>query len=220
MKMSLRIYGLMLLLCAGHLTCAQGDIPLTRPIEIGTNNNLDFRSSNNSGSLLKIPSVIDKNLISKEEKRPSMMPNSNLKQAGFDLEIDTKIAVSERNNSQLPAGDMYLGDFKTRDSIVGVAFRDHGEIDGDRIMILVNEEIVSYNTLLSGSYKTLQIKLKEGFNTVEFRALNQGYAGLNTAQLVALNKENEILMGNNWFLATGSKASMMIYKEKTPDRLE
>ncbi len=210
----------MLLLCAGHLTWAQGDIPLTRPIEIGTNNNLDFRSSNNSGSLLKIPSVIDKNLISKEEKRPSMMPNSNLKQAGFDLEIDTKIAVSERNNSKLPAGDMYLGDFKTRDSIVGVAFRDHGEIDGDRIMILVNEEIVSYNTLLSGSYKTLQIKLKEGFNTVEFRALNQGYAGLNTAQLVALNKENEILMGNNWFLATGSKASMMIYKEKTPDRLE
>ena len=220
MKMSLRIYGLILLISASHLTWAQGDIPLTRPIEIGTNNNLDFRSSNNSGSLLKIPSVIDKNLISKEEKRPSMMPNSNLKQAGFDLEIDTKIAVSERNNSQLPAGDMYLGDFKTRDSIVGVAFRDHGEIDGDRIMILVNEEIVSYNTLLSGSYKTLQIKLKEGFNTVEFRALNQGYAGLNTAQLVALNKENEILMGNNWFLATGSKASMMIYKEKTPDRLE
>lgn len=220
MKMSLRIYGLILLIGAGQLTWAQGDIPLTRPIEIGTNNNLDFRSSNNSGSLLRIPSVIDKNLISKEEKRPSMMPNSNLKQAGFDLEIDTKIAVSERNNSQLPAGDMYLGDFKTRDSIVGMAFRDHGEIDGDRIMILVNEEIVSYNTLLSGSYKTLQIKLKEGFNTVEFRALNQGYAGLNTAQLVALNKENEILMGNNWFLATGSKASMMIYKEKTPDRLE
>ena len=149
-----------------------------------------------------------------------MMPNTNLKQAGFDLEIDTNIAVSERNNSQLPAGDMYLGDFKTRDSIVGVAFRDHGEIDGDRIMIVVNDEIVSYNTLLSGSYKTLQIKLKEGFNNIEFRALNQGYAGLNTAQLVALNKENEILMGNNWFLSTGSKANMMIYKEKTPDRLE
>ncbi|MGB1043654.1 MAG: hypothetical protein ACPGYU_00790 [Flavobacteriaceae bacterium] len=218
--MSLRLYGLILLIVASQHTWAQGDIPLTRPIEIGTNNNLDFKSSNNSGSLLKIPSVIDKNLISKEEKKPSMMPNTNLKQAGFDLEIDTNIAVSERNNSQLPAGDMYLGDFKTRDSIVGVAFRDHGEIDGDRIMIVVNDEIVSYNTLLSGSYKTLQIKLKEGFNNIEFRALNQGYAGLNTAQLVALNKENEILMGNNWFLSTGSKANMMIYKEKTPDRLE
>ena len=218
--MSLRLYGLILLIVASQHTWAQGDIPLTRPIEIGTNNNLDFKSSNNSGSLLKIPSVIDKNLISKKEKKPSMMPNTNLKQAGFDLEIDTNIAVSERNNSQLPAGDMYLGDFKTRDSIVGVAFRDHGEIDGDRIMIVVNDEIVSYNTLLSGSYKTLQIKLKEGFNNIEFRALNQGYAGLNTAQLVALNKENEILMGNNWFLSTGSKANMMIYKEKTPDRLE
>ncbi len=218
--MSLRVYGLILLIVASQHTWAQGDIPLTRPIEIGTNNNLDFKSSNNSGSLLKIPSVIDKNLISKEEKKPSMMPNTSLKQAGFDLEIDTNIAVSERNNSQLPAGDMYLGDFKTRDSIVGIAFRDHGEIDGDRIMIVVNDEIVSYNTLLSGSYKTLQIKLKEGFNSVEFRALNQGYAGLNTAQLVALNKENEILMGNNWFLSTGSKANMMIYKEKTPDRLE
>ncbi len=218
--MSLRVYGLILLIVASQHTWAQGDMPLTRPIEIGTNNNLDFKSSNNSGSLLKIPSVIDKNLISKEEKKPSMMPNTSLKQAGFDLEIDTNIAVSERNNSQLPAGDMYLGDFKTRDSIVGIAFRDHGEIDGDRIMIVVNDEIVSYNTLLSGSYKTLQIKLKEGFNSVEFRALNQGYAGLNTAQLVALNKENEILMGNNWFLSTGSKANMMIYKEKTPDRLE
>lgn len=218
--MSLRIYGLILLIVASQHTWAQGDIPLTRPIKIGTNNNLDFKSSNNSGSLLKIPSVIDNNLISKEEKKPSMMPNTSLKQAGFDLEIDTNIAVSERNNSQLPAGDMYLGDFKTRDSIVGIAFRDHGEIDGDRIMIVVNDEIVSYNTLLSGSYKTLQIKLKEGFNSVEFRALNQGYAGLNTAQLVALNKENEILMGNNWFLSTGSKANMMIYKEKTPDRLE
>lgn len=218
--MSLRLYGLILLIVASQHTWAQGDIPLTRPIEIGTNNNLDFKSSNNSGSLLKIPSVIDNNLISKEEKKPSMMPNTSLKQAGFDLEIDTNIAVSERNNSQLPAGDMYLGDFKTRDSIVGIAFRDHGEIDGDRIMIVVNDEIVSYNTLLSGSYKTLQIKLKEGFNSVEFRALNQGYAGLNTAQLVALNKENEILMGNNWFLSTGSKANMMIYKEKTPDRLE
>lgn len=218
--MSLRLYVLILLIVASPHTWAQGDIPLTRPIEIGTNNNLDFKSSNNSGSLLKIPSVIDKNLISKEEKKPSMMPNTNLKQAGFDLEINTNIAVSERNNSQLPAGDMYLGDFKTRDSIVGVAFRDHGEIDGDRIMIVVNDEIVSYNTLLSGSYKTLQIKLKEGFNNIEFRALNQGYAGLNTAQLVALNKENEILMGNNWFLSTGSKANMMIYKEKTPDRLE
>lgn len=218
--MSLKIYSLILLIVASQHTWAQGDIPLTRPIEIGTNNNLDFKSSNNSGSLLKIPSVIDKNLISKDEKKPSMMPNTSLKQAGFDLEIDTNIAVSERNNSQLPAGDMYLGDFKTRDSIVGIAFRDHGEIDGDRIMIVVNDEIVSYNTLLSGSYKTLQIKLKEGFNSIEFRALNQGYAGLNTAQLVALNKENEILMGNNWFLSTGSKANMMIYKEKTPDRLE
>ncbi len=218
--MSLRIYGLILLIVTSQHTWAQGDIPLTRPIEIGTNNNLDFKSSNNSGSLLKIPSVIDKNLISKDEKKPSMIPNTSLKQAGFDLEIDTNIAVSERNNSQLPAGDMYLGDFKTRDSIVGIAFRDHGEIDGDRIMIVVNDEIVSYNTLLSGSYKTLQIKLKEGFNSIEFRALNQGYAGLNTAQLVALNKENEILMGNNWFLSTGSKANMMIYKEKTPDRLE
>ncbi|MAJ31565.1 MAG: hypothetical protein CMC18_02770 [Flavobacteriaceae bacterium] len=220
MKTTLRLFGLILLIVSSQHTWAQGDIPLTRPIEIGTNNNLDFKSSNNSGSLLKIPSVIDKNLISKEEKKPSMMPNTNLKQAGFDLKIDTNIALSERNNSQLPAGDMYLGDFKTRDSIVGVAFRDHGEIDGDRIMILVNDEIVSYNTLLSGSYKTLQIKLKEGFNSIEFRALNQGYAGLNTAQLVALNKENEILMGNNWFLSTGSKANMMIYKEKTPDRLE
>ena len=164
--MSLRIYGLILLIVTSQHTWAQGDIPLIRPIEIGTNNNLDFKSSNNSGSLLKIPSVIDKNLISKDEKKPSMIPNTSLKQAGFDLEIDTNIAVSERNNSQLPAGDMYLGDFKTRDSIVGIAFRDHGEIDGDRIMIVVNDEIVSYNTLLSGSYKTLQIKLKEGFNSI------------------------------------------------------
>ena len=134
---------------------AQGDLPTTKPLEIGRKNNLDALPSN-QGTVLRMPSVLDKDLISKENPI-KMLPDKNLARAGHDLKLDPKIKAEEHKGSVPYFGDMYLGDFKTNAKFVGIVARDHEYIDGDRVKIMVNDQVIEYNLLLSGAYKGLYI---------------------------------------------------------------
>jgi len=196
-----------------NLQAQIGDLPKARPIIKGQNPNLGVKNDS-KGTLLRMPSVLDSSLT-KPKSGPQLIDQSNLKDAGFDLVIDPKIALAENANTNLARGDMYLGDIKTSADNIGIAIRDHGEIDGDRVLILVNEVIVEYNALLSGRFQKLNVALKEGFNTIEFRALNQGYAGLNTAQLLVLDDKGEAIKNQSWYLATGSTAKIIVVKTPT-----
>jgi len=189
----------------------QGDIPTTRPLEIGNNNNLDALPSN-QGSLLRMPSVLDEELISKE-RVIKMLPDRELVQAGYNMKIDPKVGLPEKNNSKEHFGDQYLGDFKTTAKFVGIVARDHEYVDGDRVKIYVNGAVVEYNLLLSGSFKGINVDLNEGFNRLDFEALNQGSSGPNTAQVVVTDETGKVLHNNRWNLSTGSKASLIIIKE-------
>jgi len=194
---------------------AQGDFPTTKPIEIAKDNTLDTRD-NDQGSALIMPSTLEPNLGRKETKGGiKMLPDRNLKQAGHDLKIKPNLSVLEGGGNKKFHGDMHLGNVKTRSENVGIAVRDHGEVDGDRILILVNGEITHYNQILSGSYLEIKIPLKEGFNTIEFKALNQGYTGLNTAQLLVVDELGEVIHNNNWYLSTGSTATAVVIKDPT-----
>ena len=190
-----------------------GDLPKARPIIKGQNPYLGVKK-NSTGTLLRMPSVLDSSLT-KPKSGPQLIDQSSLKDAGFDLVIDPKIALAENANSNLARGDMYLGDIKTSADHVGIAIRDHGEIDGDRVLILVNEVVVEYNALLSGRFQRLNVELKDGFNAIEFKALNQGYAGLNTAQLLVLDENGEAIKNQSWYLATGSTAKIIVVKTPT-----
>lgn len=190
-----------------------GDLPKVRPIIKGQNPNLGVKK-NSTGTLLRMPSVLDSSLT-RPRSGPQLIDQSNLKDAGFDLVIDPKIALAENTNSKLARGDMYLGDIETSADHVGIAIRDHGEIDGDRVLILVNEVVVEYNALLSGRFQKLNVELKDGFNAIEFKALNQGYAGLNTAQLLVLDENGEAIKNQSWYLATGSTAKIIVVKTPT-----
>ena len=151
---------------------AQGDIPTARPIIKGAKPDKGVQKAA-SGSLLKMPSILSDGLI-KDSTGPEMLQENKLKSAGFDLVIDPRVAQTENANANRATGDVYLGDVSTRGEFVGIAMRDHGEVDGDRILIIVNDQIVEYNVLLSGRFIKLDIPLKDGFNTIEFKALNQG----------------------------------------------
>ena len=193
---------------------AQGDIPTTRPLKIGERNNLDVKSSN-QGTALRMPSVIDENLTSKNEKPGvKMLPDRELVQAGHDLEIDPKVGEKEKKGSNKHYGDQYLGDVKTTSKFVGIVCRDHEYVDGDRIKIYLNGEVVEYNVLLSGSFKGVNIDLIQGFNRIEFEALNQGSSGPNTAQVVVADEKGQVIHNNRWNLSTGSRASLIIVKEE------
>ena len=199
------------LLLGAPAVLAQGDIPTTKPLEIGRKNNLDALPCNH-GSFLRMPSVIDEDLISKE-RTIKMLPDRELVQAGYGLKIDPKVGEPEKNNSKKHFGDQYLGDFKTNAKFIGIVARDHEYVDGDRVKIYVNGQVVEYNMLLSGSFKGINIDLSEGFNRLDFEALNQGSSGPNTAQVVVTDESGKVLHNNRWNLSTGSKASLIVIKE-------
>lgn len=202
-----------LFLTATALLYAQGDIPTTKPLKIGEKNNLDIKTSP-KGTALRMPSVIDENLTSKE-KSPNikMLPERNLLQAGHDLVIDPKVIEKEKKGSNKHFGDQYLGDFKTTAKFIGVVARDHEYVDGDRVKILLNGEVIEHNILLSGSFKGINIDLIKGFNRLDFVALNQGSSGPNTAQVVVTDDKGEVIHNNRWNLSTGSTASLIVVKE-------
>ena len=193
---------------------AQSDIPTTRPLKIGDNNNLDVKASN-QGTLLRMPSIIDENLTSENEKPGvKMLPDRELLLAGHDLVIDPKVGEKEKKSSNEHFGDQYLGDLKTTAKFVGIVCRDHEYVDGDRIKIYLNGEVVEYNLLLSGAFRGVNLDLAPGFNRIEFEALNQGSSGPNTAQVVVADEKGQVIHNNRWNLSTGSKASLIIVKEE------
>ena len=146
-----------------------------------------------------------------------MMPDRTLRQAGYDMKIDPKVGEREKKGSNKHFGDQYLGDFKTNAKFIGIVARDHEHIDGDRVKIYVNGNVVEYNLLLSGAVKGSNVDLLEGFNRLDFEALNQGSSGPNTAQVVVTDEAGKVLHNNRWNLSTGSKASLIVVKEPSPE---
>lgn len=108
--------------------------------------------------------------------------------------------------------DMYLGDIKTNSKFVGVQYRDHEFVDGDRIRVFVDGEIYISNVMLEGSFRGFNLPLRDGFNKIEFQALNQGSSGPNTAQLQIVDEVGNIIASYEWNLLTGNKATAIIVK--------
>ena len=207
------VFMLMGLVLGVYSLQAQSDLPTTKPLKVGDDNKLDVKASN-QGTALRMPSVLDENLTSKNEKPGvKMLPDRQLVQAGHDLELDPKVKEKKEKGANEHFGDQYLGDFKTTANFVGIVCRDHEYVDGDRIKIYLNGDVVEYNLLLTGSFKGVNIDLVKGFNRIEFEALNQGSSGPNTAQVVNANEKGEVIHNNRWNLSTGSKASLIIVKE-------
>lgn len=108
--------------------------------------------------------------------------------------------------------DMYLGDIKTNSKYVTIQYRDHEYVDGDRVRIFVNGEIVMANASLEGSFRGFNLPLVDGFNKIDFQALNQGSSGPNTAQLQILDEVGNVLGTYEWNLLTGRKATAIVVK--------
>lgn len=110
-------------------------------------------------------------------------------------------------------GDMYLGDVFTLSKNAQILLRDFGQEDGDRVRIFVNDEEVVPNIFLKNQFFALKLPLKEGFNKLEFQALNQGKLYPNTAELRIYDDFGVPLITNQWNLSTGAKATLIIVKE-------
>ncbi len=118
-----------------------------------------------------------------------------------------KVVKPEYNN------DQYLGDFKTSSKFATIQYRDHEYVDGDLVRIFINEDVVKSKVYLQGSFKGFTFPLQDGFNKIDFQALNQGESGPNTAELLVLDENGKQLFHSQWNLTTGYTATIIIVKE-------
>ena len=143
-----------------------------------------------------------------EDKRPERFINSN----DFYLSrLNKKETESNKNINKFKV-DQFLGEIRNDGEYVNIILRDHEYPDGDLIKVEVNEQIVMAAILLTEKAKGFKLDLKSGFNVVDFVALNQGASGPNTAEVIVYDDQGRLVGTNRWNLATGVKATYIIYK--------
>ena len=143
-----------------------------------------------------------------KEKKPERFINSN----DFYLSrLNRKETESNKNINKFKV-DQFLGEIRNDGEYVNIILRDHEYPDGDLIKVEVNENIVMPAILLTEKAKGFKLDLKSGFNVVDFVALNQGSSGPNTAEIIVYDDQGKLVGTNRWNLATGVKATYIIYK--------
>ncbi|MGB5556043.1 MAG: hypothetical protein WBM83_15410 [Flavobacteriaceae bacterium] len=197
----------------------QTDIPTQKPLEVEAVNKIDESGKVDQGSPLKFPSVLDEkpevNLDLSTKKPVKMLPDTELVQAGTGMKIDPKVRSKEKEGgTNQRFGDMYMGDIKNNGKFVGIVCRDHEYVDGDRVKIYLNDVMIEPNLLLTGGFKGINVDLKEGFNKLDFVALNEGSSSPNTAQVDVYDDKGEVIYSNKWLLSEGSRATLIITKEE------
>jgi hypothetical protein len=129
------------------------------------------------------------------------------------LVFEKKLNTGGKESTKVYRGNQFLGDFKTSAEKAKIIYRDHEYVDGDMIRIWVNDKIAVYELYLVGEFQGIDLNLQPGFNKVEFEALNQGTSGPNTAEFHVYDDKGKLISANQWNLATGFKATIIITKE-------
>ena len=181
-----------------------GAIEITKPKSLDFNNEEGFKTA-------------AQKLKKKQEKQQA---EENLKNKG----ILTKAKIAEENYLKsfqkinglynYPVIDQDLGSIRTNSKSISIICRDYQYPDGDRVTIFVNDTPVVVNLTLKKSYQSFSLPLDVGINKIKIVALNQGSSGPNTAGFKIYDNEGVLISSNEWNLATGAKATMIVAKDK------
>ncbi len=177
-----------------------------------------YRSAN--ASLSEIVQGFQKAFEEEKQKLRKKQNEDNLEDKGIltqaKLNEQRFLKSFKKINGQyiIPKIDQDLGSFRSNSKSVNIICRDYQYPDGDRVRIFVNEVPVIYNITLQQNYQKFNIPLNVGLNKIVIEALNQGSSGPNTAAFKVFNDEGMLISSNEWNLATGAKATLMISKDK------
>jgi len=105
-----------------------------------------------------------------------------------------------------------LGKLETNSKSIRIICRDHSYVDGDRVKLYVNEEVIRRSITLRGGYYSVDIILREGFNRIDIEALNQGSSGPNTAEFKVLDENGIVLADKEWNILTGYIATLVVMR--------
>ena len=109
--------------------------------------------------------------------------------------------------------DFYLGDLETDSEYIIIKCRDHEYVDGDRIRLMINGAVIHPNISLSSMFYVVDVDLDDGYNNIDFIALNEGESSPNTAQLIVLDEFGKQLSNKKWLISTGYKAKLVVFKK-------
>lgn len=129
-------------------------------------------------------------------------------------EIKRKLNNQDKAIKPEYRSNQFLGEFRVKTKYVKIICRDHEYPDGDRVRLLVNDKVIIDNILLESASKEYYVDINEGFNKIDFVALNQGSSGPNTAAFSAFDDTGRMITSNEWNLTTGIKASIIVIKEE------
>lgn len=147
----------------------------------------------------------------KKKSGVNMVQKSDLVQPTW--KITQKFGEDQKDLAQF-SKDYNLGELSTKSKLIVIKCRDHEYVDGDRIKLMLNNAVIHPNIVLKGDFFVIDVDLVDGYNSIDFVALNEGTSSPNTAQLQVFDQDGNLLASNKWLIRTGFKASLTIYKEQ------
>ena len=152
--------------------------------------------------------------VKKKQQEENFNNKGIISQAKLSEERFLKSFKKINGMYQYPVIDQDLGSIRTNANSINIICRDYQHPDGDRVTILINGIPIIVNIVLQQRYQKFNIPLEKGINKITILALNQGTSGPNTAGFKVFNDTGMLLSSNEWNLATGAKATMIISKDK------
>jgi hypothetical protein len=78
----------------------------------------------------------------------------------------------------------------------------------------LNDRTIINEILLEANVKEYYVDITNGFNKLDFEALNQGTSGPNTAAFAVYDDSGNLITSNEWNLTTGIKATIVVVREE------
>jgi len=107
-----------------------------------------------------------------------------------------------------------LGTVRTKKQRVVVRYRDSQEVDGDQVQVSHNGSLIINRATLGGNYGGFELRLESGYNYIDFKVLNEGSSGPNTAAYEVVDLEGNVLLSSVWDLSLSDVASLVIIWER------
>ena len=158
--------------------------------------------------------VPPKEVAPKIDPPPVVEKPDPLKLAEAELFKDPNQYKKESNTEGvLYRRNQYLGGFKTKTFTSTVRYRDAAFVDGDKIKVYLNNQVIEPEVVMDGEFKGFKIDLAEGVNKIDFEALNEGFASPNTAEFHVYDGKGVVIESSQWNVGTGYNATILLVKE-------
>lgn len=159
--------------------------------------------------------VIPPKETSQKENPPAIVEKQEpLKVDPDQLFKDTNLYKQESNtNGIFYRRNQFLGNFNTSTTTSTVMYRDAAFVDGDKVKVYLNDQVIEPEVSLDGEFKSVKINLVKGINKIDIEALNEGFASPNTAEFKVIDDKGAVISASEWNVGTGYKAVIVLVKE-------